>query len=113
MKSLFLLTVCSAVAWSQNRYEVKDESPLIILRDNVAGIEAAVAPHAGGELSSFRVRRNGEWIELLYHARDYSPSQGFAGKGPVLWPAVGAQYQSEILRSKAAQWAPSLSLGKL
>ncbi len=92
MKPLLSILACSAVVWGQNRYEVHDEAPLIVLRDNVAGIEAAVAPKAGGELSSFRVRRKGEWIELLYHARDYSSNQGFAGKGPVLWPAVGAQY---------------------
>src|SRR3954454_17169468 len=92
MKPLLLFAVCSALAWSQSRYELKDEAPLIVLRDNVSGIEAAVAPQAGGELSSYRVRRKGEWIELLYHARDYAPTQGFAGKGPVLWPAVGAQY---------------------
>jgi galactose mutarotase-like enzyme len=92
MKLLSLLAICSAAAWTQNRYEVIDESPLVVLRDNAAGIEAAVASQAGGELSSFRVRRKNEWIELLYHARDYSPNQGFAGKGPVLWPAVGVQY---------------------
>lgn len=92
MKPLVLIVSCSLVALGQSRYEVHDEAPLVVLRDNVAGVEAAVAPQAGGELSSYRVRRNGEWIELIYHARDYSPNQGFAGKGPVLWPAVGAQY---------------------
>ncbi len=92
MKALLLFAVCSAVTWGQGRYQVEDEAQLIVLRDNAAGIEAAVAPQAGGELSSYRVRRKGEWLELLYHARDYSPNQGFAGKGPVLWPAVGAQY---------------------
>jgi galactose mutarotase-like enzyme len=51
-----------------------------------------VAPSEGGELSSFRIRFQGEWIELLYRARDYSQGSGFKGKGPLLWPAVGAQY---------------------
>jgi gluconolactonase len=91
MKPLLVLAFCS-IAWSQSRYEIADETPLIVLRDNNAGIEAAVSPQAGGELSSFRVRRNNEWIELLYHGRDYSANQGFPGKGPVLWPAVGVQY---------------------
>src|SRR5438270_11915975 len=57
MKLLALLAVGSAAAWGQSRYEVTDESPLVVLRDNVASVEAAVAPQAGGELSSFRVRR--------------------------------------------------------
>src|SRR6478672_2388708 len=92
MKTLLTFASCCFVVCAQGRYEVKDEARLVILRDNAAGVEAAVAPQAGGELSSFRVRFRGKWIELLYHARDYSPNQGFAGKGPVLWPAVGAQY---------------------
>jgi gluconolactonase len=92
MKFLIFLVLCSAVLRSQSRYEVIDQPPLIVIRDNNAGFEAAIAPQAGGELSSFRVRRNNEWLELLYHARDYSLNQGFAGKGPVLWPAVGVQY---------------------
>ena len=86
---------CSA----QNRYSISDEnasgtgSPsVIVLRDNVAGVEAAVAPSEGGELSSYRIKFKGQWIELLYHARDYSPGPGFKGKAPLLWPAVGGQY---------------------
>jgi gluconolactonase len=83
---------------AQTRYSVSDEpaagpgSPqVVVLRDTVAGIEAAVAPSQGGELASYRTKIKGEWTEFLYHARDYS-SPGFAGKGPLLWPAVGAQY---------------------
>src|SRR3954452_25332605 len=96
------LSVCVLLAAmllpAQTRYTVSDEpaagpdSPSVfVLRDMVAGIEAAVAPSQGGELASYRVRVKGEWTEFLYHARDYS-SPGFAGKGPLLWPAVGAQY---------------------
>ena len=65
---------------------------IIVLRDNLVGVEAAIAPSQGGELSSYRVRFRGEWVELLFHARDYSPGPGFKGKAPLLWPAVGAQY---------------------
>ena len=84
---------------AQDRYTVNREpakgpgSPeVVVLRDNVAGVEAAIAPSQGGELSSYRVRFRGEWVELLYLARDYSPGPGFRGKAPFLWPAVGAQF---------------------
>lgn len=88
-----------AACFSQERYTVTRElakgpgSPeIIVLRDNLVGVEAAIAPSQGGELSSYRVRFRGEWVELLFHARDYSPGPGFKGKAPLLWPAVGAQY---------------------
>ena len=87
-------------AFAQSRYSVSDESAagpgtpaVVVLRDNVAGVEAAVAPTEGGELSSYRVKFNGQWIELLYRARDYSPGLGFKGKGPLLWPALGGLYR--------------------
>jgi galactose mutarotase-like enzyme len=83
----------------QDRYSVAREpaggagSPqVIVLRDNVAGLEAAITPSIGGELSSLRVRFNGAWVELLYRARDYGPGPGFRGKASFLWPAVGGQY---------------------
>jgi gluconolactonase len=85
--------------FGQKRYSVSDEdagapgSPrVVVLRDSVAGTEAAIAPSEGGELSSFRVKFKDQWIELLYHARDYSSKSGFQGKGPILWPVVGVQY---------------------
>ena len=88
----------AALLPGQTRYSVVDEpaagpgSPaVVVLRDEVGGIEAAVTPSQGGELASYRVKVKGEWTEFLYRARDYT-STGFAGKGPLLWPAVGAQY---------------------
>jgi gluconolactonase len=93
------LIVVAHSGFSQSRYTISDEaagapgSPqVVVLRDNVANVEAAVAPSQGGELSSYRVKLNGQWIELLYHARDYSPGPDFKGKAPLLWPAVGVQY---------------------
>jgi gluconolactonase len=90
---------CAVSLPAQQRYTVNDERaagpespPVIVLRDNTAGAEAAVTPSEGGELSSYRVKVNGQWTEFLYHARDYSDARGFKGKGPLLWPAVGAQY---------------------
>jgi galactose mutarotase-like enzyme len=84
---------------AQHHYTVTDEdangpgSPrVVVLRDTAAGAEAAVAPSEGGELSSYKVKFKGQTIELLYHARDYSPDSDFKGKAPLLWPAVGAQF---------------------
>jgi gluconolactonase len=92
----------SPLGFSQARYAITDEdaggpgSPrVVVLHDNVAGVEAAVTPSQGGELSSYKVKFKGQWVEMLYHARDYSSTKGFQGKGPVLWPAVGAQYPTD------------------
>ena len=63
--------LCCTAAFGQERYSISDEPMLVVLRDNVAGVEAAVAPSEGGELSSYRVKFKGQWVELLYHARDY------------------------------------------
>jgi gluconolactonase len=97
--ALLVLWLATVLAFGQNRYTIADEdaagpgSPrVVVLRDSVAHVEAAVAPSQGGELSSYRVQFKGQWVEMLYRARDYSPGQSFKGKGPLLWPAVGAQY---------------------
>ncbi|HEY4048181.1 MAG TPA: SMP-30/gluconolactonase/LRE family protein [Acidobacteriaceae bacterium] len=100
--SIFILIAFCIFApcmFAQARYTVSEEdastpgSPrVIVLRDNTAGVEAAVAPSEGGELTSYRVKFKGQWIELLYRARDYAPGPGFRGKAPLLWPAVGPQY---------------------
>src|SRR5437763_7953490 len=95
----FALIVCTAqFAASQDRYSVTDEDAMgpgsprvVVLHDRTAGAEAAIAPSEGGEISSFKVTRNGEMIELIYNARNYAAT-GFHGRGPLLWPAVGAQY---------------------
>lgn len=102
LRCMFVVgAVCSLhpLALAQSRYSISDEdatnpdSPrLIVLHDSVSGTEAAVAPSEGGELASFRVTYKGQKVELLYHARDYENRTGFQGKGPLLWPAVGAQY---------------------
>jgi gluconolactonase len=96
-----LLASClvAHLGFGQDRYTVSEEdasgpgSPrVVVLRDNVAGVEAAVAPSEGGELSSYKVKFNGEWVELIYRARDYEHHPGFRGKAMQLWPAVGPQY---------------------
>ena len=69
------------------RYQVLEDRakgpgapPLVVLRDDIAGVEAAIAPAKGGELSSLRLRHKGRWIETLYLARDYTPREGWTGK---------------------------------
>lgn len=75
-----------------------DESAteLIVLRDEMGGIEAAIAPSEGGELSGLRVRHDGVWLETLLLARDYTPRAGFGGKGPFLWPATGRNFPADL-----------------
>jgi gluconolactonase len=100
MKRFVVLALCvvANIAWSQQRYTVSDEDAagpgtprVVVLRDAAGGVEAAIAPSEGGELSSYRILFNGQWMELLYHARDYTLTKGFQGKGPLLWPATGVQ----------------------
>ena len=97
--AVVLVAGAAQYAAAQGRYTITDEASsgpgtpqVVVLHDNVAGVEAAVTPSEGGELSSYRVKLKGDWTEFLYHARDYSAGPGFKGKGPLLWPAVGAQY---------------------
>ena len=96
---LALASAWSAGAARQAHYSVSRKpaggvgSPqVIVIRDNTAGLEAAITPSQGGELTSLRVRFDGTWVELLYRARDYGPGAGFRGKASFLWPAVGGQY---------------------
>lgn len=85
------------------RYSISDarspqEVELIVLRDEQAGVEASLAPAVGGELGSLRVRfSDGEWIETLRRGGDYSPVEGFAGRAPLLWPAVGRSVPLDVL----------------
>lgn len=75
---------------------------LLVLRDESGGIEAAVAPSKGGELSGLRVRHGGDWIETLQLARDYAPRDGFMGKGPILWPATGRSFPPDLAERRQA-----------
>jgi gluconolactonase len=113
------LSLATPLAFSQARYSITDEnasgpgSPrVVVLHDAVSGAEAAVAPSEGGELSSFKVRYKGQTVELLYHARDYSDKTGFQGKGPLLWPAVGAQYPTNTVPTQSCATGTYMALGK-
>lgn len=80
-----LTLVCTAA----ERYEAFQDG-LVHLRDNAAGVEAVISPQAGGELCGLKFRWQGEWIELIYRACDYSAQDGWRGKAPLLWPATGS-----------------------
>ena len=98
------LLCCLFALAAADRYTVSDTSagdvPLIVLKDEAAGVEAAIAPTKGGELSGLRVRYKGAWRELLYLARDYSPRKGWTGKAPFLWPATGRNFPKDVRAPK-------------
>jgi len=75
---------------------------LVVLRDDKAKVEAAIAPSKGGELTSLRVHHKGKWIETIYLARDYSPRADWTGKAPLLWPATGQNMPADLLKRRAA-----------
>lgn len=54
-----------------------------------AGIQGAVCPEKGGELCSLKTLYKGKWIETLYRGLDFTPTSGWQGRGPWLWPATG------------------------
>jgi len=96
---LLLSNKMNAAAAARRRYTVSEEPadgpgspPVILMHDYETGMEAAVAPSQGGELTSLRVRFRHLPVELIYRARKYGSEPGFRGKAPFLWPAAGPQY---------------------
>jgi Galactose mutarotase and related enzymes len=87
-----LLNARDSTRYTIEKSSLKDCTQIIILHDNVAGIEAVVVPSQGGELSSLRIRFHGQWHELLYKALEYKTTGGWRGKAPLLWPAVGRNF---------------------
>lgn len=81
----------------------------VCLSDREAGMECSVIPAAGAEIASLRVKLGGRWREILYRALAYSeaPPDGWDGRAPLLWPAVGRTNTPEqIARAKATGRAP-------
>jgi galactose mutarotase-like enzyme len=90
-------------SFAEERYSIgkavssdASKTPLILLVDDKAHIEAAIAPSKGGELSGLKVRHRGKWIETLYLARDYSPRESWTGKAPFLFPATGRNFPPDL-----------------
>ena len=80
----------------------KRAATLVWLTDKETGIRIAVLPAAGGEIASFQARLGGKWREILYRALDYrsAPPDGWDGRAPLLWPAVGRSFTDEQI----AKW---------
>jgi galactose mutarotase-like enzyme len=101
--------VCLLIAlslYAAPRYSIEEVQQngvlFIVLKDGTGGLEAAIAPAKGGELSGLRVRHKGQWIETLYLARDYTPRQSWTGKAPFLWPATGRNFPGNVKPNEAA-----------
>jgi galactose mutarotase-like enzyme len=67
------------------------------LCDNEAGVRFSVAPFAGAEIASIQTRSNGEWLEILERAEDFTPCDRWRGRAPWLWPVVGRSYSAKKL----------------
>ncbi|MES2897246.1 MAG: hypothetical protein V4759_14540 [Pseudomonadota bacterium] len=63
-----------------------------------------MSPANGGELTSLQVKRDGRWVELIYRARDYTPTQDWAGRAPVLWPATGRTLEPNAAGGFSSSW---------
>lgn len=65
---------------------------LVRLRAPHGNLQAYIAPAHGADLAGLEVRHAGRWSELLYRGLDYRPADGWTGKAPILWPAVGRNF---------------------
>lgn len=55
-------------------------------------LTAFIAPEQGGELCGLEWREEEARHELLWRGRDFSPTTGWTGRAPILWPAIGRTY---------------------
>jgi galactose mutarotase-like enzyme len=78
------------------------EARLVRLTDERRGVRISVLPAAGGEITSFQIRIGGKWTEILSRAGDYhsAPPDGWDGRAPLLWPAVGRSFTAD----QVARW---------
>lgn len=69
-----------------------------VVRLGVPGgrLRAYIAPAHGADLAGLEVRHGGGWTELLYRGMDYRPTDGWTGKAPILWPAVGRNFAAAV-----------------
>jgi galactose mutarotase-like enzyme len=98
--AIVLTVLVAAPAGAETRYELQQSTDqgisYVVLRDKLAGIEARIAPEKGGELCSLRVLFQNRMVETIYRACDYSPTPGWSGRAPLLWPAVARNFASGV-----------------
>lgn len=71
---------------------------VIFLTEEDRGIRLGIAPQAGGEISSFQYRWEGDWLELIYRANQFEPINDiWRGRAPWLFPAVGRNFTERQL----------------
>ena len=67
---------------------MSDIPDLIRLNSLNGDLTAFIAPDMGAELCGLEWRGR----ELLWRGRDFSPTTGWTGRAPVLWPAIGRTF---------------------
>ncbi|KTE39787.1 MULTISPECIES: aldose 1-epimerase [unclassified Sphingopyxis] len=70
----------------------KAPADLLTLESAGSPLAATIAPGAGGEMVSLRLREAAPSRELLYRGANFCAADGFEGKAPILWPATGRTY---------------------
>jgi len=69
------------------------ETPALIRLETDCGrLSAVVAPEHGAELCGLEWEQDGKHHELLYRGQDFSPTTGWTGRAPILWPAIGRTF---------------------
>ena len=91
------------LAVAGQRAALAHATQLVRLRAPDGDLQAYIAPAHGADLAGLEIHRAGGWSELLYRGMDYRPTDGWTGKGPILWPAVGRNFPSAA--ATATGWA--------
>jgi galactose mutarotase-like enzyme len=88
------LAACCCVPMLAAAGDCAAKTPGQLIRLSVPGgeLRAYIAPEHGADLAGLEVRHAGGWSELLYRGMDYRPANGWTGKAPILWPAVGRNF---------------------
>lgn len=75
-----------------------DANGMRLVRLSVPGgqLRAYIAPAHGADLAGLEVRHGGGWSERLYRGMDYRATDGWTGKAPILWPAVGRNFPPAV-----------------
>ena len=75
---------------------------LLEVQDPDQKLAFTVAPGAGAELSGLRVLWQDRWVQTIYRADlQDEPCDGWRGRAPWLWPAVGRTFTDEVLAEVA------------